>query len=166
MPTELDQSVERAAQHCFARLVAQPRQATPADTVRAAPVVYAEVDPDSLELTQPRSIGVEHVAVAALRELAFEPLLPELGINGVMRTAIVGSLIARMAAPGSELASHRWLTGTSGLGALLDVDLAALRPVAPVAGLRCVAQAPRADRDKAVRPYRDPLRSGDPRRAL
>ena len=126
MPTELDQSVERAARHCFARLVAQPRQATPADTVRAAPVVYAQVDPDSLELTQPRSIGVEHVAVAALRELAFEPLLTELGINGVMRTAIVGSLIARMAAPGSELASHRWLTGTSGLGALLDVDLAAL----------------------------------------
>ena len=61
-----------------------------------------------------------------MRELAFEPLLESLGISGVMRTAIVGSIIARMAVPGSELASHRWLTGTSGLGDLLEVDLAAL----------------------------------------
>jgi transposase len=38
----------------------------------------------------------------------------------------VGSIIARMVMPGSELASHRWLTGTSGLGDLLEVDLAAL----------------------------------------
>jgi len=126
------ESVERCAQHCFARLVAQgagtqSAVATTASSDPSAPgPVFAEVNPDSLELTQPRSIGVEHVALAAMRELAFEPLLESLGINGVMRTAIVGSIIARMAAPGSELASHRWLTGTSGLGDLLDVDLAAL----------------------------------------
>lgn len=118
--------VERIAQQCFARLVAQSAGAQPPSAATAAPPVYAEVDPDSLELTQPRSIGVEQVALAAMRELEFEPLLAELGINGVMRTAIIGSVIARMAAPGSELASHRWLTGTSGLGELLDVDLAAL----------------------------------------
>jgi hypothetical protein len=129
------ESVERYAQHCFARLVAQgsgPMTAGAATSSSAAaspassPPVFVELDPDSLELTRPRSIGVEHVALAAMRELAFEPLLESMGINGVMRTAIVGSIIARMAAPGSELASHRWLTGTSGLGDLLEVDLAAL----------------------------------------
>jgi hypothetical protein len=110
--------------------VAQGGAATSASTATAAPAAspatFVEVDPDSLEFTQPRSIGVEHVALAAMRELAFDPLLESLGINGVMRTAIVGSIIARMAVPGSELASHRWLTGTSGLGDLLEVDLAAL----------------------------------------
>lgn len=129
------ESVERYAQHCFARLVAQgsgPMTAGAATSSSApaspasSPPVFVELNPDSLELTQPRSIGVEHVALGAMRELAFEPLLDSLGINGVMRTAIVGSIIARMAAPGSELASHRWLTGTSGLGDLLEVDLAAL----------------------------------------
>ena len=129
------ESVERYAQHCFSRLVAQgsgPMTAGAATSSSApaspasSPPVFVELDPDSLELTQPRSIGVEHVALAAMRELAFEPLLESMGINGVMRTAIVGSIIARMAAPGSELASHRWLTGTSGLGDLLEVDLAAL----------------------------------------
>ena len=129
MPADLMESVERFAQHCFARLVAQgggTMSAQVAASSAASPSAFAEVDPDSLELTQPRSIGVEHVALAAMRELAFEPLLESLGVNGVMRTAIVGSVIARMAAPGSELASHRWLVGTSGLGDLLEVDLAAL----------------------------------------
>ncbi len=130
MPMAVMESVERYAQHCFARLVAQGGAATSASTATAvpaaSPATFVEVDPDSLEFTQPRSIGVEHVALAAMRELAFEPLLESLGINGVMRTAIVGSIIARMAVPGSELASHRWLTGTSGLGDLLEVDLAAL----------------------------------------
>lgn len=126
VPSVVAESVERVAQHCFARLLAQGTGAPPADTATASPVAYANVDPDSLELTQPRSIGVEHVALAAMRELEFELLLSGLGINGVMRTAIMGSLIARMAAPGSELSSHRWLTSTSGLGDLLDVDLAAL----------------------------------------
>ncbi len=130
MPATVMESVERCAQQCFARLVAQgggmkPFRATP-EASDPSPSAFVDVDPDSLELTQPRSIGVEHAALAAMRELAFEPLLESLGINGVMRTAIVGSIIARMAAPGSELASHRWLTGTSGLGDLLEVDLAAL----------------------------------------
>lgn len=135
MGTEVIETVERCAQHCFARLVTQSTgpnssraTAGPSDSPDSSgsPPAFVEVDPDSLELTQPRSIGVEHVGLAAMRELAFEPLLESVGINGVMRTAIVGSIIARMAAPGSELASHRWLTGTSGLGDLLDVDLAAL----------------------------------------
>ncbi len=130
MPMAVMESVERYAQHCFARLVAQGGAATSASTATASPApspaTFVEVDPDSLEFTQARSIGVEHVALAAMRELAFEPLLESLGINGVMRTAIVGSIIARMAVPGSELASHRWLTGSSGLGDLLEVDLAAL----------------------------------------
>jgi hypothetical protein len=130
MPATVMESVERCAQHCFARLVAQGGATMPSHATMPAPdpssLAFAEVDPDSLELTQPRAIGVEHVALAAMRELAFEPLLESLGINGVMRTAIVGSIVARMAAPGSELASHRWLTATSGLGDLLEVDLAAL----------------------------------------
>jgi hypothetical protein len=133
VPMDVPPSVERHAQQVFARLLAQGGGAASAiseavgpSAPARTPMVFAEVDLDSLELTQPRSIGVEHVALAVMRELAFEPLLESLGINGVMRTAICGSIIARMAAPASELASHRWLTETSGLGDLLEVDLAAM----------------------------------------
>lgn len=128
VPMDVPPSVERHAQQLFARLLAESAGAAPSPgeaTESPAPPTFAEVDPDSLELTQPRSIGVEHVALAAMRELDFEALLHSLGINGVMRTAICSSIIARMAAPASELATHRWLTGSSGLGDLLEVDLAA-----------------------------------------
>lgn len=95
MPMTVAESVERCAQHCFSRLVAQGSGTASRGRTAASdqsPSAFVEIDPDSLELTQPRSIGVEHVALAAMRELGFERLLESLGFNGVMRTAIVGLL--------------------------------------------------------------------------
>lgn len=125
------ESVERLAQRLVAQLIARaPVPAVsgdaPSAASRPAEPEFAEVDTHSLQLIQPRSVGVEHVALAAMQSLDFEPLLADIGINGVMRTAIVASIVARMAAPGSELASHRWLTGASALGELLDADLAGM----------------------------------------
>ncbi|MCU0691042.1 MAG: hypothetical protein MUF54_06550 [Polyangiaceae bacterium] len=57
-----------------------------------------------------------------MAQLEFAPLLERLGLNGPQRLAILGAIIARMAAPGSERATRRWLIETSGLGELLDVD--------------------------------------------
>lgn len=125
---EVPETVERLAQHCAAQLVARAPQPAPlvADGALPTAPTFAEVDPDSVELVQPRSVGVEQVALTAMQAVGFEPLLAELGINGVMRTAIIASVVARMAAPGSELASHRWLSSTSALGELLGADLAAM----------------------------------------
>ena len=44
----------------------------------------------------------------------------------MQRAAVAASLIGRMAAPGSELATWRWLRGRSALGELLDVDFEAM----------------------------------------
>lgn len=127
------ETVERLAQRYAAQLVVRSPQAPEAppsgagtSATAATPPAFAEIDPDSLQLVQPRSVGVEHVALSAMQSVDFEPLLASLGVNGVMRTSIIATIIARMAAPGSELASHRWLTGTSALGELLDVDLASV----------------------------------------
>ena len=45
-----------------------------------------------------------------------------LGLNSRQQAAAVGSIIGRLAAPGSERATHRWLRETSALGDLLAVD--------------------------------------------
>jgi len=74
------------------------------------------VDVASLELHRPRSVGVEQLGLWAMQQLGFLELLTGLGINGAQCTTLIGSIIARMAAPGSELAAHRWLGQTSGLG--------------------------------------------------
>ncbi len=91
---------------------AQPEsEAVPASDVQA-------VDVNSLELLRPRSVGVEQIGLWAMRQVEFSELLCELGLSCPIRAAILGVIIGRMAAPGSELAAHRWL----GQQSVLDVD--------------------------------------------
>jgi hypothetical protein len=143
LPIECPLAVEREAQRIAALLLARwgvalaapesvPETASPAADAPSvtkasgaptAPVSDIQsVDVASLELHRPRSVGVEQLGLWAMQQLGFLELLTGLGINGTQCSTIIGSIIARMAAPGSELAAHRWLGKTSGLGELLDVD--------------------------------------------
>jgi transposase len=112
--------IEIIAQRYAARLVTTcPPGATAAGTVATE---YHEVDIDSLELVRPRSVGVEHVALAALNWLGLPRILEDAGLNGVQQAAAIGSVIGRMAVPGSELATWHWLRERSALSELLEVD--------------------------------------------
>lgn len=115
--------VEPLAQHYAAILIAgRDAEKKSAPSMTPPPGNYQEVDIDSLELTQPRSVGVEHVGVAALNWLDFHTILADAGLNGVQRAVAFASIIARMAKPGSEQASWQWLTEQSAMGEFLDVD--------------------------------------------
>ncbi len=66
MPLECSESIERTAQRYHAKLVARaPTLASPADEVAGSageappPADFQEVDVDSLQMTQPRSVGVD-----------------------------------------------------------------------------------------------------------
>ena len=87
---------------------------------------YQEVDLDSLELVDPRSVGVEHAALSAMRQCGLEDKLAELGLNRPQIAAALGNIVGRMAQPGSELATHAWLQDTSALGELIDYDFQAM----------------------------------------
>jgi len=119
--------VEQVAQRLFGRLVAQVPVADTA-TVCATPPApdFQEVDVDSLQQSQPRTVGVEQLGLHALRQLGLIDKLAELGINGVTRASIVGNIVGRMAQPGSERATLQWLQDESGLGELMDVDFGTL----------------------------------------
>jgi transposase len=116
--------VEKLAQRYAGRLTCL-RPAQEQSQANESPQ-YQEVDIDSLELVRPRSIGVEHVGMEALTWLGLPKILEEAGLNAVQRNVAIGSIIGRMAQPGSELATWKWLTERSGLGELLDVDYEAL----------------------------------------
>ena len=98
-----------------------PNAATP-----SSPADFAEVDIASLQLTRPRSVGVEAVGLAAIGWLDLIPILQSLGFNAVQRAAVAASLVGRMTAPGSELATWQWVRGRSALGELLDTDFEAM----------------------------------------
>lgn len=122
MPIASSQAVEQEAQRLAAQLLA--REGSRAK--EAAPTVAEDrlqtVDVDSLELVRPRSVGVECLGLWAMDQVGFLALLERLGFSGPLRAAAVGSIIGRMAAPGSERATYRWLCRHSALGELLGTD--------------------------------------------
>jgi len=126
LPVDCPDSVERQAQRIVARLVACGKGASEADAPETTPAGDLQtVNVDSMELVRPRTVGVEAAALWAMRQVDFQGLLREQGFTGPQRAAALGSIIGRMAAPGSELATDAWLRDHSGLGELLDVDFEA-----------------------------------------
>ena len=119
-------ALESQAQRIAAQLLARERTGT---TVPAHRPDIQRVDVDSLELIRPRSVGVEHVALWAMDQLGLRTLLQERGIGTSLRAAAIGSIIARMARPGSERATRRWLGERSALGELLGVDFETMGPM-------------------------------------
>ena len=141
LPEEVQAFAQRFAAQIIARKPAVPSLGAPAPVRDAAPGVmppaappsapsdvarYQEVDLDSLELVDPRSVGVEHAALAAMRQCGLEDKLSELGLNRPQIAAALGNIVGRMAQPGSELATHAWLRDTSALGELIDHDFQAM----------------------------------------
>ncbi len=130
LPVELPDNVEQKAQEILARLVANEAPlSTPSDQMDLAGADIQSVDVNSLELVRPRSVGVEHLGLWAMEQLRLEQLLGDLGLNGPQRAAALGLIIGRMAAPGSERATHRWLQQTSALGELIDFDYTRVSPM-------------------------------------
>lgn len=123
----LPESVEVMAQRCAAQLIAlraieKPDAAPAGETGADDAERFQEVDLDSIEMVRPRSVGVEHAALCAMRQCGFEEKLGELGLNRPQIAAAVGNIVGRIARPGSELATHAWLQQRSALGELLDFD--------------------------------------------
>jgi len=119
-------AIEKLAAMYAGRLIA----ASPnADSSNAPACDYQEVDTNSLELSRPRSVAVEHVALSAMSSLGFDDLLASVGMNRPQRISAIASIIARMAQPASEDATFRWLNNSSSLGELLEFDFETMSPM-------------------------------------
>ena len=116
------EAVEDHAQRIVAQLISRQAETNiDADDTSSAGELH-RVDVDSLQLVRPRTVGVEHVGLWAMEQVGLRALLAQLGLNSRQQAAAVGSIIGRLAVPGSERATHRWLRDTSALGDLLEVD--------------------------------------------
>ncbi|HSP63565.1 MAG TPA: IS1634 family transposase [Pyrinomonadaceae bacterium] len=123
----LDPALEKLAQHCAAQLLLRHGQGVmtrPAQASTSARRSFIEVDADSVEMLEPRSVGVEHVGLSVMQEIGFSEELQRLGFNRAQCAATIGNIVGRMAVPGSELATWRWLKHESALGELLEFDFA------------------------------------------
>ncbi|NOQ36610.1 MAG: IS1634 family transposase [Methylococcaceae bacterium] len=83
---------------------------------------FESVSLDTLELVRPRRVGIEYLALHALKQLKLDDKLKELGFNRHQLASALGNIIGRMALPASERATYDWLQNRSGLGELIDYD--------------------------------------------
>ena len=111
LPEEVQAFAQRFAAQIIARKPAVPSLGAPAPVRDAAPgeaaptsapgaasdvARYQEVDLDSLEQVDPRSVGVEQAALSAMRQCGLEDKLSELGLNRPQIAAALGNIIGRM----------------------------------------------------------------------
>jgi len=88
--------IETLAQRYAARLMASrpaapeatlrtdpPRPLGPNAAISSPPADFAEVDIASLQLTRPRSVGVEAIGLAAIGWIGLTPVLQSLGFNSL-----------------------------------------------------------------------------------
>jgi transposase len=118
---QLPKEIETAAQHYAASILSRDNAYESRSCKRDQPDYHC-VDINSLEMTRPRSVGIEHVCLETLRQLKLDDKLKELGFNKHQLNTAIGAIIGRMAAPDSELATHYWLQNHTGLGELLGYD--------------------------------------------
>ena len=116
------EEVDNHAQRIVAQLISRQAETSPDADDTSSTGDQQSVDVDSLQLVRPRTVGVEHVGLWAMEQVGLRALLAQLGLNSRQQAAAVGSIIGRLAVPGSERATHRWLRDTSALGDLLEVD--------------------------------------------
>lgn len=112
LPTELEAQAQRYAAQILATRKVPPE----------AQGAFESVSVDSLELVRPRRVGVEQLALHALKQLKLDEKLKALGFNRHQLASALGNILARMAFPASERASHEWLQQRSGLGELIGYD--------------------------------------------
>lgn len=114
--------IEKLAQRYSARLITALQVPSVTTSSEASVPEYQEVDVNSLEMIRPRTVGVEHAGLAALSWLGLDTIFESIGMNAGLRACALGSIIGRMAYPGSELSTWRWLRERSAFGELVDVD--------------------------------------------
>ena len=83
---------------------------------------YQEVDVNTIENSNPKTIGAENVLYETIKELKLESKLRELNFSNIQIKSFLGVVIAKACHPSSERSSLNWLCNTSGAGELYNCD--------------------------------------------
>ena len=83
------------------------------------PTGRAALDPDSLQTEEIRSLGPELLAVDAWEQLQVSSVLAREGFTPREQALACALVVGRLAVPGSERATHQWMTQKTALGEIL-----------------------------------------------
>ncbi len=83
---------------------------------------FVNIDVNSIEKSEPRTVGAEHLMLQMTEQLKLSQKLHPLGVSEKDTSIALGAIIARTVAPESERSIYTWLSNSSGLKELLDID--------------------------------------------
>ena len=118
-------AIEKLAQNYASQLIR--RLSTPKDDKECSEnkdlqPEFVSIDVNSIEKSEPRSVGTEHLMLKMADQLRLPQQLQELGFSKTDASIALGSIIARAVFPKSERSTYNWLCKHSGLEELLDFD--------------------------------------------
>ena len=116
------QEVERRAQRYASQIIRRLADETVGSEVKNLEPQFVTIDANTIEKSEPRTVGTEHLLLQMAEQLQLPEKLKELGLSSNETATALGSIIARAAHPESERATYAWLCNESGLEELLDFD--------------------------------------------
>lgn len=111
--------IERFAKQYTSQIIHRLTEDCP-EPDKSAEIV--SVDVNSVETTEPRSVGAEHLIMQMAYQLKLPEQFAKLGLSKKEQAIALGSIVARAVNPDSERSTHIWLSEESGLGELLNFD--------------------------------------------
>ena len=111
-----DKEIESLAQQYALQLIALSSNSDDEDEE------YKEIDINSIDSVNPKTIGSEHIIYETIKELELPSLFESLNFTPMQRDSAIGTLIAKACSPASDKKSIEWLRDKSGAGELYECD--------------------------------------------
>ncbi len=120
---EIDKSLESLAQQYAMRIVASKARAIKSQEVNEKEEdKYKEIDTTTIKNSNPKQIGVEHIVYETIKELQLDNKFKDLGFTNIQTDSAIGTLVAKIAKPSSDIKTYNWLCSVSGINELLNCD--------------------------------------------
>ena len=113
----IDEEIESLAQQYALQLISL--SAKNSDSIDED---YKNIDVNSIEQADPKTIGSEHIVYETLKELELPNLFESLDYTPIQINSAIGTLIAKACSPASDKKSIEWLRDVSGAGELYGCD--------------------------------------------
>ena len=121
---DLDDELESLAQQYALRIIsAEGRSSAKSDTQKEEQSEqYKEIDTTTIQNSDPKTIGIEHLVYETIQSLKLEEKLQSLGLKERQIQSAIGTIIAKTAQPASDAKTYRWLCSTSAANELIGCD--------------------------------------------
>jgi transposase len=118
----IPEKIETLAQSFASQLIGNLSKPRTSDKDEEITPDHQTIDVNTVEHTEARTIGCEHLLYHIAKQLQLDDVFKDLGMTSPQISLALGTILARAIFPASERASFNWLQNQSALGELLNFN--------------------------------------------